>query len=52
MEYDYPAIVTDWASGGSLYNFINTCMSIDYDKIQIVRTCTCIPKDSPGLHFS
>lgn len=46
MEDDYPAIVTDWASGGSLYNFIN--MSIDYDKIQIVR----ITKNFPGLHLS
>lgn len=48
MEDDYPAIIMDWAFGGSLYNLINSESPVDHDKIQIV----CTPKDLPMSHLT
>lgn len=44
MEDGYPAIIMDWAPGGSLYDYMKTFGN--YDKLQTVR----IPKNLQSFH--
>lgn len=41
MEDDYPTVIMDSASGGTLYTIVR--LSVSYDKLQIIRASKAMP---------